>query len=38
LGRFNADTYDVMIGEERRPRILFDLILAVDILTHKGKR
>jgi uncharacterized protein YxjI len=37
-GLMKADTYDVVIGEGRAPRILFGLILAVDMLTHKGKR
>jgi len=37
-GLVKADTYHVIIGEGRAPRILFGLILATDILTHKGKR
>lgn len=37
-GLVKADTYHVVIGEGRAPRILFGLILATDILTHKGKR
>ena len=37
-GLVKADTYNVVIGEGRVPRILFGMILATDILTHKGKR
>ena len=37
-GLVKADTYDVVIGEGRKPRILIGLILAIDILTHQGKR
>ena len=37
-GLAKADTYHVVIGKGRAPRILFGLILGVDILTHQGKR
>jgi len=37
-GLVKADTYHVTIGKGRAPRILFGLVLATDILTHKGKR
>ncbi len=37
-GLVKADTYDVLIAEGKAPRILFGLIIAIDILTHKGKR
>jgi len=37
-GLAKADTYHVVVGKGRGPRILFGLILAIDILTHKGKR
>lgn len=37
-GLTKADTYHVVIGKGRGPRILFGLILAIDILAHKGKR
>lgn len=37
-GLVKADTYDVIVAEGKKPRILFGLILAIDILTHQGKR
>lgn len=37
-GLAKADTYHVVVGHGRGPRILFGLILGIDILTHKGKR
>ncbi|MCL1599360.1 MAG: LURP-one-related family protein [Actinomycetia bacterium] len=37
-GLVKADTYDVLVAEGKAPRILFGIIIAVDILTHKGKR
>ncbi len=37
-GLAKADTYHVNIGPGRGPRILFGIILAIDLLTHKGKR
>ena len=37
-GLVKADTYDVVIAEGKAPRILFGLVLAIDVLTHKGKR
>lgn len=37
-GLVKADTYDVIIAEGIQPRIPFGLILAIDILTHQGKR
>ncbi|VAV90314.1 hypothetical protein MNBD_ACTINO01-1703 [hydrothermal vent metagenome] len=37
-GLVKADTYDVLIAEGKGPRIIFGLIIAIDILTHKGKR
>jgi len=37
-GLVKADTYHVTIGDGRAPRILFGLILATDVLAHKGKR
>lgn len=37
-GLAKADTYHVVIGAGRGPRILFGIILAIDILTHQGKR
>lgn len=37
-GLVKADTYNVIIGEGRKPGILIGLVLAVDILAHQGKR
>ncbi len=37
-GLVKADTYHVIIGKGRAPRILFGMILGTDILTHQGKR
>ncbi len=37
-GLAKADTYHVVVADGRGPRILFGLVLAIDILTHKGKR
>ena len=37
-GLAKADSYRVVVAGGKAPRILFGVILAVDILAHKGKR
>ena len=37
-GLTKADSYRVVVASGKAPRILFGVILAVDILAHKGKR
>ena len=37
-GLTKADSYRVVIAPGKAPRILFGIILAVDMLAHKGKR
>jgi uncharacterized protein YxjI len=37
-GLAKADSYRVIVAPGKAPRILFGIILAVDILAHKGKR
>lgn len=37
-GLAKADSYRVIVASGKAPRILFGVVLAVDILAHKGKR
>jgi uncharacterized protein YxjI len=37
-GLAKADSYRVVVASGKAPRILFGVVLAVDILAHKGKR
>jgi hypothetical protein len=37
-GLTKADSYRVVVASGKAPRILFGVVLAVDILAHKGKR
>ena len=37
-GLANADSYRAIIANGKAPRILFGIILAVDVLAHKGMR
>ena len=37
-GLAKSDTYNVIIGTGKQPRILIGIVIAVDMLAHQGKR